>query len=109
MVTIMTYPKNWIAENIVQNVALVAEHAHINFVEFRHHDEYVEDHGVVNGWLLLVLAVAILIEERAGLLLDNAVGAAAGDADVAGQTVEEIEDDGDLKDGVEQDVAAHHL
>ena len=56
-------PKYWIAKNVLKYVAMIVELAHVDLVEFCHHDKHVEDHCVVYGRQLLVSAVAILIEQ----------------------------------------------
>lgn len=60
-------PKNWIAENVMKHIALIIELAHVNLIEFGHHDKGVEYHGVVHGGQLFVRAVASLIEKFAGM------------------------------------------
>lgn len=64
-------PKNWIAKNALKDIALVLEFAHVDFVKQRHHDEHVENYGVVYGWQLLVSAVACLIEQWAGMTVGH--------------------------------------
>ena len=64
-------PKNWIAKNTLKDIALVLEFAHVDFVKQRHHDEHVENHGVVYGRQLLVSAVACLIEQWAGMTVGH--------------------------------------
>lgn len=56
-------PKNWISKNVLENIALIFELAHVDFVEFRHHDEHIKDHCVVYGRQFFVLAVASLVEK----------------------------------------------
>ena len=60
-------PKNWIAENVMKHIALIIELAHVDLIEFGHHDKDVEYHGVVHGGQLFVRAVASLIEQFAGM------------------------------------------
>ncbi len=110
-------PKDRVLGDAFEYIALAVKLAHVDFIEQRHHDKHVEDHCVVDSWLVRVCAPAIDVGESAirmgyVVIVGFAVGAqrvTALNSELFGKSKNEVEHDAKLIDSMKQNIADHDL